>query len=134
MKDHWWFFETNWRSCMNTREIADEYRLSHWAQVMHERVEKGLSIRAYCEEIGIHENTYFYWQRKLREAACTRVLTAAAAPEESSAPKGWTALCVSEKPAQSQVLTVELGECRITVCADTDSELLIRVCRALKTL
>lgn len=31
---------------MNTREIAAEFRLGHWAQVIHERAEKGLaSIR-----------------------------------------------------------------------------------------
>ena len=53
---------------MNTRYIAAEYRLSHWAQIMKERKETGLSIRAYCEGSGIHENTFFYWQKKLRDA------------------------------------------------------------------
>ena len=54
---------------MNTREIAAEYRLAHWAKIMRERSESRLSIRAFCMNAGIHENTYFYWQRKLREAA-----------------------------------------------------------------
>ena len=58
---------------MNTREIAAEYRLSHWAQVMRERSESGLSIKAFCENAGFHENIYYYWQRKLRESACERV-------------------------------------------------------------
>jgi hypothetical protein len=31
---------------MNTREVAAEYRLSHWAQIMRERKESGLSIKA----------------------------------------------------------------------------------------
>ena len=43
---------------MNTKDIAAEYRLSHWAQVVQDRVEKGISIRLYCKEAGIHENTY----------------------------------------------------------------------------
>ena len=63
---------------MNTRDIASEYRLAHWAQVMRERTDRGLSIRAYCAETGIHENTYFYWQRKLREAACLEMQAVAA--------------------------------------------------------
>ena len=54
---------------MNTREIAEEYRLSHWAGVVRERQESGLSIKAFCEKAGFHQNIYFYWQRKLREAA-----------------------------------------------------------------
>jgi len=53
---------------MNTREIAVEYRLAHWSQIMQGRKERGQSIRAYCEDMGLHENVYYYWQRKLREA------------------------------------------------------------------
>ena len=55
---------------MNTREIAVEYRLSHWAQIMQNRKDSGLNVRAFCENAGIHENSYYYWQRKLREATC----------------------------------------------------------------
>jgi len=55
---------------MNTREIAAEYRLAHWAQIVQSRESSGLGVRAFCEQAGLHENTYFYWQRKLREAAC----------------------------------------------------------------
>ena len=55
---------------MNTREVAAEYRLAHWAQVMQNREASGLSIRAYCKQAGFHENNYYYWQRKLREASC----------------------------------------------------------------
>ena len=54
---------------MNTRYIAKEYRMAHWAKIVADQKESGLSIRAYCEEAGIHENSYFYWQKKLRDAA-----------------------------------------------------------------
>jgi hypothetical protein len=36
---------------------------------MREREESGLSIKAYCENAGFHENKYYYWQKKLRDAA-----------------------------------------------------------------
>ena len=55
---------------MNTRGIAREYRLSHWAAIIRERQESGLSVKAFCERAGFHANNYFYWQKKLREAAC----------------------------------------------------------------
>lgn len=58
---------------INTRAIAEEYRLSHWAQVMQERVQSGLSIKAYCKQNGICGNTYFYWQRRVRVAACEQL-------------------------------------------------------------
>ena len=59
---------------INTREVAEEYRMSHWAQIMRERIESGLSIKAFCRQMGICGNTYFYWQRKLRKAACEALL------------------------------------------------------------
>lgn len=58
---------------INTREVAKEYRLSHWAGIMQERVQKGQSIKEYCLEIGICQNTYFYWQRRVRAAACEQL-------------------------------------------------------------
>ena len=54
---------------MNMRHITAEFRLSHWAQIMQDRKESGLTIKAYCESRGHHENTYYYWQKKLRDAA-----------------------------------------------------------------
>ncbi len=120
---------------INTREIAEEYRLSHWAQVMRERSQSGLSIKAFCQQTGMCANTYFYWQRKLREAACSLNQEPTAGNEENGlVPKGWTALCVSEECTSPQGLTVEVGGCRITVLADTDPELLTKVCRVLKTI
>lgn len=54
---------------MTTKEMTYQYRLSQWSDLVKERVELGLSIRGYCAMKGIAENTYFYWQRRLREAA-----------------------------------------------------------------
>ena len=58
---------------MKTRYIAAEYRLSHWAQIVRERNESGLSVKAFCRKVGMHENKYFYWQKKLRETACEQL-------------------------------------------------------------
>jgi len=71
---------------MNTRYIAAEYRLAHWAQIMRDRIESGLSIKGFCKNTGIHENTYFYWQKKLRVAACEQL----AKKQASSTPSALT--------------------------------------------
>ena len=64
-----WKNKTNGRLDMNTREIEAEYRLSHWAQVMRQRIESGLNIKAFCENAGFHENIYHYWQLLATEIA-----------------------------------------------------------------
>jgi hypothetical protein len=71
---------------IDTREIAAECRLAHWAGVVRERAESGLTVKAYCESAGLHENTYFYWRRKLRESACEGM-----AADALPTPDGWAA-------------------------------------------
>ena len=78
---------------LNTREVAKEYRLAHWTQIMQERVENGLSIKDYCKQIGICQNTYFYWQRRIRTAACEQL--------------GKPALIQKPAPSFSEVMVVE---------------------------
>ena len=117
----------------NTREIAAEYRISHWAQVMQERTASGLNIKEFCKQIGICQNTYFYWQRKVRAALCEKLLPAAK-NETSLVPKGW-AICEAAEPKISErVLPIEIGGYRVLADADVDADLLAKVCRVLKSL
>ena len=116
---------------INTREIAREYRLAHWAQVMQEHSQSGLSIKAYCQQIGICGNTYFYWQRKLREAAAERMLPES--KRQELAPSGWVQASEKEQ-SNSGSLRVEIGGYSVTAYNDTDPELLKKVCRVLGSL
>ena len=59
---------------MDTRRIAQEYRLSRWAEIIKERGEKGVTVKAYCYSLGISENTYYYWLKRIREATCDRLV------------------------------------------------------------
>jgi transposase-like protein len=114
---------------INTRGIAAEYRLTHWAGVVRQRAESGLTVKAFCESEGLPENTYFYWQRKLRESVCE-------GPAALPAPSGW-AVAVPAKPgaaAASRTLSVEIGKCRVLVGADTDERLLAKVCGVLVSI
>jgi len=60
---------------MKAREATKEYRLSEWARILQDRKESRVNIRAYCKGAGIPEHQYYYWQRKLREAACEGLAT-----------------------------------------------------------
>ncbi len=127
---------------MKTREIAKAYRLSQWSQALQERLSTGESIKAFCQSRGISRNTYFYWQRKLRETACSKLSTQQEAEEKSLIPNGWTvctpketAVALEEKTiAASNSVTVEIGKCRVEVTVGTDSGLLAKACRILASL
>ena len=111
---------------MNTRAIATEYRQAQWRKILRERRESGLSIKAYCEINGIHENTYYYWQKKLRETLCEEIERAReeTGRKREIAPSGW-AVCemqtmlpsrtqepaITESPSQSQnMVRIQIGK------------------------
>ena len=68
---------------------------------------------------GISINAYFYWQRKLRKAACVELIK----PEEpvnhlsevSHIPQGWMQLTQSQE--MKSTLDIEVGGCHVTVNA-----------------
>ena len=49
--------------------VRDEYRLQEWAQIHRRCKESGMSNREFCQQNGISEKTFYYWLKKLREAA-----------------------------------------------------------------
>ena len=49
--------------------VRDEYRLQNWAQIIRERQESGLTNQEFCAQRGIPEKKYYYWLRRVREAA-----------------------------------------------------------------
>jgi len=122
---------------MNTNEIAKEYRLAHWAQLMQERKEKGLSIKAFCLAEGFHENVYFYWQRKLREASCEALLSnrqdESADTDTALVPSGWAICKTAESKDESTPITVEINGYRVHISESVDMGLLANVCRMLKS-
>ena len=56
--------------------VRDEYRAQQWALVIQECQASGLTNKAFCEQRGISEKSFYYWQRKLRSK-----LIDAAAPQ-----------------------------------------------------
>jgi len=117
---------------VNTREIAEEYRLSHWAVIMREQSESGLSIKAYCKQIGISTNTYHYWQKKLRLAACEKLSTV---PQPSGVfTQVALTTAVTVEQGNKQTITIEIGKGRVEVTNYTDLELLTKTLQVLLML
>ena len=63
---------------MKAKELASHYRLKHWVELLRERTASGEEIKDFCRRIGVSRNAYFYWQRKVRGAACQALM-----PQES---------------------------------------------------
>jgi hypothetical protein len=127
---------------MTAREAKTQYQLKEWADRITNRSRSGQSVRAWCAENSISPRVYYYWLKRVREYAAqflTEVTTRnmAMTPVDKSAPMvtpvGW-ALAEAAPPTQPQVLTIEIGGCKIKATAETDEALLLRVCRTLRQL
>lgn len=114
---------------MDTQRVAEEYRMSQWAQVIRERQQSNLTIKEFCETRGIGRHAFFYWQRKLRQAVC---MSLSEQEPENRAPEGWLQLSPNRQTVPT--LDIEIGGCHISVNAGTDPELLKSVCRILRAL
>lgn len=55
---------------MNTREVANQYRLNKWTEIVRECRSSGQTISAWCAAHDINPKTYYYWLRRVRTAAC----------------------------------------------------------------
>ena len=53
--------------------VRSEYRLQQLEQAVEQCRGSGLSNREYCQQNGIAEKTYYYWLRRLREAATRQI-------------------------------------------------------------
>ncbi len=117
---------------MDTQELAKEYRLSKWAQIIQARKESGKSVKNFCEDTGISKNTYFYWQRKLREAACKDLMGADESKE--LVPDGWVRLEPVKLQNADEGISIEINGCHVIVKSNTDLQLLKNICVMLRSL
>ena len=118
--------------------MATEFRLAQWAQGMQERKASGQSVADFCEARGVSRNTYFYWQRRLREAAALQ-LGASAEPgagTQALVPSGWATVSAAEEavPERTNGLVLRIGGAEIEVCQGFDEALLASVCKMLTGL
>jgi hypothetical protein len=54
---------------MNTKLATTQIRLQNWTLTIKDRQSSGLSVKDYCEQHSISKDAYYYWLRKVREAA-----------------------------------------------------------------
>lgn len=47
-----------------------EQRLARWTEMVTRCRNSGRTVKSWCEQEGINEKTYYYWQRRIYRAAC----------------------------------------------------------------
>ena len=55
---------------MNTREVTHQYRLNQWIEIIQECRSSGQTISSWCAAHNIKLQSYYYWLKIVRTAAC----------------------------------------------------------------
>lgn len=55
---------------MNTQKATQQYRMNQWIKIIKECHSSGENITSWCRNNNIKPNTYYYWLKKIRAAAC----------------------------------------------------------------
>lgn len=107
------------------------YRVQRWMETIRECAESGKKKREYCQEHGINEKTFYYWQRRLRDRMSSNLqnrlkedrlpnpFVRLPGPADSSGPEG-----------NESAVIVRVGSIRIEIRDSVDEALLTKVLRA----
>jgi transposase-like protein len=100
--------------------VRDEYRLQNWTQIIRERQESGLTNKEFCTQRGIPEKKYYYWLRKVREAAAEATEPQLVRLDESS-----------ESPKRQRI-EIRYGEAELKLPEDVDLKAVAVLLNALR--
>ncbi len=102
-------------------QVRNAYRVKQWKQIIQECRRSGLSNKAYCQQRGISEKTYYYWLRKVRTAAA-----------EQAAPQ---IMEIEPEPAERvEMLYIRYRGAELKLPAETDMEAVAAVLRSVQQL
>ena len=116
---------------MDIASITNNFRLSEWMQVLKDQKSSGMTVNDFCLSRGIKRHSFYYWQRKLRETAVSE-LQKNAAVVGNQIPAGW--LQLTQEVDTEATIEVMVNGFSINVGADTNPELLKKVCTILRSV
>ena len=102
--------------------VRDEYRAQTWAMLIQECNNSGLTKRAFCQQRGISEKSFYYWLRKLRSQMA-----------ETAVPQ---LVQLEPTPAalQDDMLQIQYRGAELKLPASVDIDAVATLLRSLQTL
>ena len=100
--------------------VRDEYRAQQWAMVIQECQASGLTNKAFCEQRGISEKSFYYWQRKLRSKFI-----------EVAAPQ---LVAIAPPEASDEFLEIRIRDAELKLPVDVDMDAVAALLRSIQTL
>ncbi|SHK57829.1 hypothetical protein SAMN02745136_02853 [Anaerocolumna jejuensis DSM 15929] len=112
---------------MDTRLVTNQIRLSEWTRIIKDRCQSGLKVDEYCKQHQISRHAYYYWLRKVKEAALIHnSFVELPALQEKTVP------ATTGENYFTYQMTVTIGNTVLGVSESTPMELLSRVLEVVR--
>lgn len=122
---------------MTTREIAHQYRLSQWTEIIRECRGSGQTVKRWCEEHNVNHKSYYYWLKKVREAAC-KSLPQTGGNSQIMVPVDTTSQSsIDVQPeidSLSYDLRIHFGSCTIDISNNASNSLIENTLKVIKNV
>ena len=109
---------------MNTQLVAKEVKLTQWNALVQECMSSGLKVKDWCQQNNVSKDAYYYWLRKVREAACDSMEASFVRVPEQCIPSSFHSSFSTE-------LTISIGSVTINVNSATPQHLIESTIRAV---
>jgi P2-related tail formation protein len=103
------------------QSLGKNQRMEEWAQRVSDCRSSGLTVRNWCEQHGINEKTYYYWQRRIWETM-----------NESRSSRFVRIPVETASVGQNTAARIRINGAEAEICAGTDAATIEAVCRALR--
>ena len=111
----------------NLKVMSKQERLENWAARITACRGSGMTVRAWCQENGFSEKTYYYWQRRLFQALS----------EQQQAPQQPAFVEITStpnvRPSGGAAVTVRIAGAEADIYSGADAVTVETVLRILKS-
>lgn len=110
---------------MNTKLATNQIRLNEWAAIIKDCKASGQKVDTYCEQHGLSRDAYYYWLRRVKEAALKQA-GFVELPAPTSEPKV-TDITDKRTSAFETQMIIKMNGIEFCVNENSSSELISRV-------
>ena len=106
---------------MDTQLVATQMRHRSWMEDYARQQESGLTVKAWCQEKGITQKTFYYRLRVLREEACSLMDLEPNKPAAKQEPE-FVRVSLPKSVGSSSGIRIKLNSAEISISPDASNE------------
>ena len=103
-------------------KVKNEVKLAQWAEMVKSRNESGLTVTDWCNQNSINLKTYYYRQKRLRQAVCNEIEQHDIVPVKP----------ISETEPTSEKIELSVGDVKISLSDSFNENTLKRLLVVLR--